>query len=273
MRELKGLTEVIEVNIVDVVLPDTGWTLEAKDEGATGDTINGRKQVSEIYYAADPEYDGRFTVPILYDKVNDTIVNNESSEIIVMLNSAFNALSATPEAAALDLYPAELRDEIDEVNERVYHSLNNGVYKCGFAKTQEAYEEAFHALNDTLEWMEDRLASSRYLVGSRFTLADIRAFVTLIRYDPVYVTHFKTNKHRIRELPNLWAYTREIYQMADGKIASTVNFDHIIRHYYCSHNSVNPTGIYALGPDPADLLKPHNRDSLPADPLPIVHDP
>ena len=257
LRELKGLTDVISVDVVDTFLPKTGWTLEAKDEGSTLDTVNGFSQMSEIYFKANANYTGRFTVPVLWDKEKETIVSNESSEIIVMLNSEFNAFSATPEQAALDLYPEELREEIDAVNERVYHSFNNGVYKCGFAKSQEAYEEAFGDLFETVEWMEAKLGESRYLVGDTFTLADIRAFVTLIRFDPVYVSHFKTNKYMIRQLPNLWGYTKEIFQM-EG-ISNTVRFDHIRKHYFASHTNINPTGVVAIGPDPSDLLEPHGR--------------
>ena len=190
---------------------------------------------------------------MLWDKKTGTIVSNESSEIIRMFNSAFDHLGATPG----DFYPEALRGEIDEVNDRVYHTLNNGVYKCGFATTQEAYEEAFVALFDTLDWLEERLSKRRYLVGDQITEADWRLFTTLVRFDPVYVSHFKCNVRRLVDYPNLWPYTRELYQVPG--VSSTVNMNHIKSHYFGSHPSINPTGIVPVGPE-IDFTEPHGRD-------------
>jgi putative glutathione S-transferase len=199
------------------------------------------------------------TVPVLWDKKTATIVSNESSEIIRMFNSAFDHLGAKPG----DFYPEALRAEIDEVNERVYHTLNDGVYKCGFATTQEAYEEAFVALFDTLDWLEERLGRQRYLAGDQITEADWRLFTTLVRFDAVYFSHFKANLLRIVDYPNLWAYTRELYQVPG--IKGTVNMHHIKHHYYGSHETINPTGIVPMGPA-IDFETPHRRDRM-LDPL------
>ena len=206
----------------------------------------------EVYQKADATYTGRVTVPVLWDKERSTIVSNESSEIIRMFNSAFDELGAKPG----DYYPAALRTDIDEVNARIYDTLNNGVYKCGFATTQSAYGEAFEALFDTMDWLEQRLSSQRYLVGDRITEADIRLLTTLLRFDPVYVGHFKTNKRRLTEYPHLWGYTRELYQLPG--IAETVNMEHIKHHYYGSHTSINPTRVVPLGPD-VNFDEPHGR--------------
>jgi putative glutathione S-transferase len=213
----------------------------------------------EIYTAAERRFNGRVTVPVLWDKKTETIVNNESSEIIRMFNSAFDHLGAKTG----DFYPEALRAEIDEVNERVYHTLNDGVYKCGFATTQEAYEEAFVALFDTLDWLEQRLERQRYVAGDRITEADWRLFTTLVRFDAVYFSHFKANLRRIVDYPNLWAYTRELYQVPGVK--GTVNMHHIKHHYYGSHESINPTRIVPMGPV-VDFGAPHRRDSM-LDPL------
>jgi putative glutathione S-transferase len=209
----------------------------------------------QIYSEADPYYTGRVTVPVLWDKHARTIVNNESSEIIRMLNSAFDAIGAK----SGDYYPEALRGDIDAVNARIYDTLNNGVYKAGFATTQEAYEDAIIPLFDTLDWLEQRLADRRFLLGDSLTETDIRLFTTLIRFDAVYAGHFKCDMRRIADYPHLSAYTRDIYQWPG--IAATVNFEHIRRHYYESHRSINPTGIVPVG-SPLDFTAPHGREYL-----------
>jgi putative glutathione S-transferase len=251
-RKLKGLEDMIGLSVVNHFMGSQGWTFHEGD-GVIPDPVINAEFLHQLYTAAEPSFSGRVTVPMLWDKETETIVSNESSEIIRMFNSAFDHLGAT----SRDFYPEALRDEIDEVNERIYHALNNGVYKCGFATTQEAYEEAFVALFDTLDWLEERLAKQRYLVGDRITEADWRLFPTLVRFDAVYVGHFKTNLRRIADYPNLWAYTRELYQ-APG-VKSTVNMHHIKHHYYASHESINPTRIVPLGPA-IDFEEPHGRD-------------
>ena len=254
VRALKGLEGMISVSVVNWLMLENGWTF-ADGPGVVPDPINGAQFLHQVYTAADPDYTGRVTVPILWDKQQATIVNNESSEIIRMLNSAFDGLGARPG----DFYPPALRAEIDEINARVYDTLNNGVYKAGFATTQQAYEEAVLPLFDTLGWLEGRLSSRRFLTGDTLTEADIRLFTTLIRFDAVYVGHFKCNLRRIADYPNLSGYTRELYQLRG--IPSTVNFDHIKRHYYESHRGVNPTGIVPLGPQ-HDFTSPHDRARL-----------
>ena len=199
------------------------------------------KYLYQIYTKAKPDYTGRVTVPVLWDKQTHTIVNNESAEIIRMFNSAFDGLGAT----SGDYYPEDRRDEIDAINDRIYHTVNNGVYKAGFATTQTAYEEAVEPLFETLEWLEQRLGTQRYLCGDRITEADWRLFTTLVRFDPVYFGHFKCNRKRIVDYPHLWGYVRELYQIP--KVADTVHFDHIKRHYYQSHETVNPTRDRARG--------------------------
>ncbi|MEM9012304.1 MAG: glutathione S-transferase family protein [Pseudomonadota bacterium] len=254
---LKGLEEHISVSVVHPDMFDDGWTFEADYEGATGDTLLGKSFLREVYVAAKADYTGRVTVPVLWDKATDTIVSNESSEIIRMFNSAFEGLGAT----GPDFYPADLHDAIAEVNDRVYGGVNNGVYKSGFATTQAAYDEAVGALFDTMDWLEARLATQRYLAGERVTEADWRLATTLFRFDPVYVGHFKCNKRRLVDYPNLWAYTRELYQWPG--VAATVNFDHIVRHYHASHTSINPHRIVPIGPQ-IDWHEPHGRDVLKA---------
>jgi len=238
---------------VHPLLGEKGWSLSSDYEGATGDTVNGFGYLREAYFAAQPGYDGSITVPVLWDKKTRTIVNNESAEIIRMLNSEFQEFSGNPE---LDLYPAELRDPIDDVNEWVYDTINNGVYRCGFAKKQAAYSRAFKKLFASLNRVEGILAENRYLTGDTFTEADVRLFTTLVRFDAVYVTHFKTNQRRITDYPNLWNYTREIYQMSG--VADTVNMDHIKYHYFASHLHINPFGIVPDGPA-IDFTEPHTR--------------
>ncbi|NPT42777.1 glutathione S-transferase family protein [Paraburkholderia sp. 1N] len=254
VRALKGLQEMISVSSVHWLMLDKGWTF-ADGPGVVPDTVNGTRLLHQVYTAADRDYTGRVTVPVLWDKQQGTIVSNESSEIIRMLNSAFDGLGANPG----DFYPVALRTQIDEINARVYDTLNNGVYKSGFATTQSAYEEAVTPLFETLDWLEDRLAPRRFLAGDAFTEADIRLFTTLIRFDAVYVGHFKCNLRRIADYPNLSAYTREIYQLSG--VADTVNFEHIKRHYYESHRNVNPSGIVPLGPV-LDFSAPHDRARL-----------
>ena len=228
-----------------------GWTFEPAP-GVVADTVNGADYLYQVYVKADPRYSGRVTVPVLWDKARATIVNNESSEIIRVLNSAFDGVGA----AAGDYYPAALRSEIDAVNERVYATLNNGVYRAGFARTQQAYEEAVVPLFETLDWLEARLGRQRYVAGDVMTEADWRLFTTLVRFDAVYVGHFKCNLCRLVDYPNLWDYTRALYQQPG--IAATVNMMHIKRHYYESHARINPSGIVPLGPA-LDFDAPHTR--------------
>jgi len=253
-RSLKGLQDAVGLSVVHHFMGNEGWTFEPSD-GVIPDTVNGASRLHQIYTTADPDYTGRVTVPVLWDKQRGTIVSNESSEIIRMFNSAFDGVGATPG----DFYPKALRGEIDTVNELVYGTVNNGVYRSGFATTQAAYEEAVGALFETLDGLEDRLAKRRYLVGDRITEADWRLFTTLIRFDPVYHGHFKCNRRRLVDYPNLWAYTRELYQVPG--VADTVHMDHITRHYFGSHESVNPTRIVPVGPD-LDYWAPHGREAV-----------
>jgi putative glutathione S-transferase len=255
VRALKGLEEAIDVSIVDPIRDERGWAFRDVP-GATVDRVNGWSYLAEAYTASDPDYEGRISVPVLWDTRTGRIVNNESADIIVMLNEAFDAYAARPE---LDLYPAELRDEIDELNRVVYATVNNGVYRAGFASGQEDYDEAVHPIFETLDHLDERLSSRRYLVGERQTLADWRLFTTLVRFDPVYVTHFKCNLRRIVDYPHLSAYLRDLYQTPG--VAETVDMDHIKRHYYVTHRGINPTGIVPAGPI-VDLDEPHGREAL-----------
>ncbi|GAM21278.1 hypothetical protein SAMD00019534_044530 [Acytostelium subglobosum LB1] len=256
VRKLKGLEHAIGLSVVDYFLGGEGWHFSER-QGATLDPINNYTHLKQLYYKANPQFEGRFTVPVLWDKQTSTIVNNESSEIIRMLNSEFNDVAKNP---SLDLAPKELLAEIDEINTFVYDNVNNGVYKCGFAGDQEAYNVAFEKLFSALEKLEERLSKSRWLVGKQMTEADIRLFTTLVRFDPVYFGHFKTNKRMIKDYPALSNYLREIYQ--NEQIKSTVDFHHIKHHYYESHRSINPTGIVPEGPEMDYLNLPHNRASL-----------
>jgi putative glutathione S-transferase len=241
-RKLKGLEDHISVSIVHYLMLERGWEFRDED-GATVDHLFGASALYEIYQRADPAYSGRVTVPVLWDKHQQTIVNNESSEIIRMFNSAFDGITGNE----LDFYPQELRAGIDELNAYVYDTINNGVYKCGFATTQEAYEEAFDNLFEALDAIEERLdRGGPYLFGGRMTEADWRLFTTLIRFDPVYVGHFKCNKRRIADYPNLSQYLRMLYHVPG--VRETVNFHHIKHHYYRSHKTINPTGIVPMGP-------------------------
>jgi putative glutathione S-transferase len=234
-----------------------GWTFSTDFPGATGDRLAGRDFLRQVYMDTDPQVSGRATVPILYDTAQDTIVSNESAEIVRMFNSAFDGITGNTD----DFAPADMMDEIEAVNARVYDTLNNGVYKSGFATTQEAYDAAVGPLFDTLDWLEDRLAQQRYVAGSRVTEADWRLFPTLIRFDAVYHGHFKCNRRRIVDYPNLWGYTRELYQWPG--VAGTVHFDHFMRHYHYSHDTINPHRIVPVGPS-LDLDAPHGRDHLTA---------
>ncbi len=254
-RQLKGLADHITVSTVHPDMLDQGWTFETDDHGATGDTLFGSDFAHQIYTKADPNYSGRVTVPILWDKAQNTIVSNESAEIIRMFNAAFNDLTGN----TLDFWPEDQRDAIEEVNTRIYSNVNNGVYKSGFATSQAAYDDAVHPLFDTLDWLETRLSKSRYLMGNQQTEADWRLFTTLIRFDPVYHLHFKCNLKRIVDYPSLWAYTRDLYQ-TEG-VAQTVNMQHIVRHYHYSHTSINPHRILPINPV-LDYTAPHGRDAL-----------
>ena len=254
-RALKGLEDVISVSVVHWIMAENGWNF-ADGEGVVPDPVIGADYLYQVYQHADSNFSGRITVPVLWDLQRNTIVSNESSEIIRMLNTAFNAYSSHPE---LDFYPEPLRAEIDEVNERIYHTLNNGVYRSGFATSQEAYNAAVTELFETMDWLEERLATRRYLVGDNQTEADWRLFTTLLRFDPVYFGHFKCNIRRLVDYPNLWNYTRDLYQTPS--VTSTIDHGHIQRHYYASHESINPTRIVPLGPD-IDFTAPHNRAGL-----------
>src|SRR6476646_2454524 len=258
MRMLKGLEAKISVSVAHWLMLEHGWTF-ADGPGVVPDTVNHAKFLHEIYTAADPHYTGRATVPVLWDKHRRTIVNNESSEIIRMLNSEFDEVGARPD----DYYPQALRADIDAVNARIYDTLNNGVYKAGFATTQAAYEEAVFPLFETLDWLEQRLADRRFLFGNNLTEADIRLFTTLVRFDAVYVGQFKCNIRRMADYPNLSAYTRDIYQWPG--VAETVNLEHIKRHYYESPRSINPSGIVPAGPT-LEFTLPHGREALAAAP-------
>ena len=251
-REIKGLEPHIGLSVVHPDMLSDGWTFGTGFDGATGDALFGKPFLRDIYLEANPAMTGRATVPILWDKVSGTIVSNESSEIIRMFNAAFDGLTGN----TVDYWPLGQRADIDLVNARIYDTLNNGVYKCGFATTQTAYDAAIGPLFDTLDWLEGRLSKSRFLMGDHLTEADWRLFTTLIRFDLVYHGHFKCNRARIVDYPNLWAYTRDLYQTPG--VAQTVHFDHIARHYYYSHDNINPHRIVPTGPK-LDYLEPHGR--------------
>lgn len=253
-RSLKGLEDIIPVSVVHWYMAEHGWTFDPA-EGVQPDTVNNARYMHQVYTAADPDYTGRVTVPVLWDKQQGTIVSNESSEIIRMFNTAFDGIGAR----AGDYYPEPLRAEIDALNDRIYHNVNNGVYKAGFATTQAAYDEAIGPLFDTLDWLETRLAGQRYLTGATITEADWRLFTTLVRFDPVYVGHFKCSIRRITDYPNLWGYLRDLY--AQPGVAETVDMDHIRGHYYASHDTINPSRVIPAGPLPNFTL-PHDRARL-----------
>ena len=250
-RVLKGLEDIISISVVNWYMAADGWTFETGN-GVRPDDVNGANFLHQVYTSAKPEYSGRVTVPVLLDKKQRTIVSNESSEIIRMFNSAFDGVGASGE----DYYPSALRKQIDELNKRIYETLNNGVYRCGFATTQAAYEAAITPLFDTLDWLESILAKTRYLTGNSITEADWRLFTTLIRFDPVYVGHFKCNLRRIIDYPYLSNYLRDLYQQPG--VADTVNMYHIKEHYYASHETINPSRVVPVGPD-IDFMQVHNR--------------
>ncbi|MDA7425131.1 glutathione S-transferase family protein [Thalassococcus lentus] len=256
-RTLKGLEDLIGVSVVHPDMLHDGWSLDPDYPGATGDQLYGLAFARDVYLKAEPTMSGRVTVPILWDRKREAIVSNESSEIIRMFNSAFDGLTGNQN----DLWPEHLREAIEPVNARIYDTLNNGVYKAGFATTQTAYDAAIVPLFDTLDWLEDRLSQQRYLMGDIITEADWRLFTTLVRFDAVYHGHFKCNRARIVDYPNLWGYLRELYQWPG--IKATVNMDHIRRHYHYSHESINPHRIVSIGPN-LDFEAPHGRDATSA---------
>ena len=251
-RVLKELEDHIDVSIVSPDMHENGWTFDT-ELGSTGDPINGAQFMHQVYTVSNPTFTGRVTVPVLWDKQTGQIVSNESADIIRMFNSAFDGLTGN----RLDFYPEHLRADIDAVNALVYDSINNGVYRTGFATAQDAYEEAYGQLFSALDQLENRLSNHPYLVGTRLTEADCRLFPTLIRFDAVYHGHFKCNRQRLEDFPNLSNYVRALYQMPG--IAGTVNMDHIKNHYYRSHTMINPTGIVPAGPA-IDYGRPHDRD-------------
>ena len=254
-RVLKGLEDHIGVSVVHPLMKEDGWTFATGFDGATGDTVVDKRFLREVYLAAEPKSTCRVSVPVLWDTARGTIVSNESAEIIRMFNSAFDGITGNRE----DYYPEALRGDIDAVNARVFETVNNGVYKAGFARSQAAYEEAVAELFETLDWLDERLARRRYLMGDRITEADWRLYTTLVRFDPVYVGHFKCNVRRIADYPALSGYLRELYQWPG--VAATTRLDHIKLHYYASHESVNPTGIVPAGPE-VDLPAPHGREGV-----------
>ncbi|NBR90629.1 MAG: glutathione S-transferase family protein [Rhodobacteraceae bacterium] len=252
LRALKGLEKLIPVSAVHPDMSSDGWTFGTDFPGSTGDRHFGLEFLRDLYTKADPNISGRVTVPVLWDKATGSIVSNESAEIIQMLNSAFDHLTGN----TADFNPEPLRAEMAEVDQRIYDTVNNGVYKCGFATTQRAYDAAITPLFETLDWLETRLADQRFLMGDAPTLSDWRLFTTLVRFDAVYHGHFKCNRARIVDYPNLWAYTRDLYQWPG--IAETVHMDHITRHYYWSHTTINPHRIIPIGPK-LDFSAPHGR--------------
>ncbi len=251
-RALKGLQDHITVSAVHPDMLENGWEFRTDFDGATGDTLHGAAFLHQVYTRADPAATGRVTVPVLWDKARHTIVSNESSEIIRMFNSAFDGLTGN----RLDFWPEGLRDSLEPVNARIYDTVNNGVYKSGFATTQDAYDAAVVPLFETLDWLEHHLADNRFLMGERLTEGDWRLFTTLIRFDAVYHGHFKCNRRRIVDYPHLWDYTRALYQVPG--VAATVHLDHITRHYHYSHETINPNRIVPIGPQ-LDLMAPHSR--------------
>lgn len=252
-RALKGLETMIDVSVVHWIMGENGWTFQKDEDGVVGNKLFDADFMYEVYLKADPQFSGRVTVPVLWDKQRETIVSNESSEIIRMFNSAFDGAGAKPG----DFYPIKLQTEIDELNERIYNTVNNGVYKSGFATRQDSYNEAVIPLFETLAMLETRLSDQRFLCGSQPTEADWRLFPTLLRFDSVYVGHFKCNLKRLIDFPNLWAYARDLYQWPG--IKETIDMDHAKNHYYQSHETINPTGIVPLGPI-VNWDLPHNRE-------------
>jgi len=255
VRKLKGLEDAVGMSVVDPVRDESGWAFRQVDEATTGDPVNGFNYLAEAYMATDPHYHGRVTVPVLWDTRTKRIVSNSDDDVMRMFETEFEMLARHD----LDLYPHEHRKEIDELNELIYDRVNNGVYKAGFASTQEAYEPPAYALFETLDMLDARLADRRYLFGKQPVETDWRLFVTLIRFDPVYVGHFKCNLRRIADYPNLSGYLRDLYQIRG--VAATVNIDHIKRHYYYTHDEINPTRIVPIGPE-LNLTAPHGRERL-----------
>jgi len=256
-RALKGLEGLIGVSVVSPHMRQDGWTFRHDFPGVTDDAVLGKPFLRDVYLTARPDMTGRVTVPLLWDRARGTVVSNESAEIIRMFNSAFDALTGDRR----DFYPHALRPEIDAINTRVYDTVNNGVYKAGFATTQDAYEAAVHPLFESLDWLEGLLTTRRYLTGATLTEADWRLFTTLIRFDHVYHGHFKCNRRRIADYPALTGWLRELYQTPG--VAETVNLAHITTHYYASHETINPTRIVPVGPAP-DFHRPHGREALKA---------
>lgn len=257
-RQLKGLEKIIGVSVVDYLMAKNGWTFKAsaaQDQDLVGDQVNHHELMHQLYTQADSNYSGRVTVPVLWDKENQTIVSNESADIIRIFNSAFDEITGNTE----DYYPIKIRQEIDAINKRVYSDINNGVYKAGFATKQTAYAENVNNLFKALDWVENLLSTNRYLTGDQITEADWRLFTTLVRFDAVYVGHFKCNLKRILDYPHIYSYMRELYQI-EG-VAETVNMRHIKHHYYLSHPTINPTGIVPIGPT-LDFAAPHGREIL-----------
>ena len=251
VRRLMGLEDVISLSVVDPIRDERGWAFR-DGPGHSVDPVNGFRFLSEAYLATDPAFEGRYTVPALWDRATKRIVTNDYPELTTTFETELAALATTD----IDLYPPHLRDDIDAVNKLVYEDVNNGVYKAGFAATQETYEEAFDALFARLDWLDERLSGQRYLVGDQLTEADVRLFTTLVRFDAVYYVHFKCNLRRLVDYPNLWPYARDLFQTPG--FGDTVNFDHIKRHYYMTHDTLNPTRIVPKGPA-MDWLAPHDR--------------
>lgn len=251
-RALKGLEDIIDVSVVHPDMLDDGWTFDTDFPGTTGDRLFGHRLLREVYLRADPRYTGRVTVPVLWDRETGTIVSNESADIIRMFNSAFDDLTGNRD----DYWPEDLRDGIEKINARIYDKVNNGVYKAGFATRQQPYDEAVHALFQTLDDLEERLSRQTWLMGDRLTEADWRLFTTLVRFDLVYHLHFKCNRRRLIDYPALWAYTRALYQWPG--VAGTVRPDHFVRHYHYSHDTINPHRIIPINPV-IDFSAPHGR--------------
>ncbi|WP_049972224.1 glutathione S-transferase family protein [Haladaptatus cibarius] len=258
-RTLKGLEDAISVSVVDPYRQDDGWEFSPDRLGCTADTVNGADYLRDVYTEADPEFTGRVTVPVLWDKKKETIVNNESEEIMRMLDTAFDDVAERD----VTFYPEAYRDEVDETIDAIYEPINNGVYRSGFADTQSAYEKAVTELFAALDHWEDVLADQRYLVGEKLTEADFAMFTTLVRFDAVYATHFKCNIRRIVDYPNLWNYLKELYQLPG--VAETVRMNHIKEHYYRSHTDINPKGIVPKGPE-LDFEEAHDRERLAGGP-------
>jgi putative glutathione S-transferase len=259
VRKLLGLEETISRDIVDPYRDDHGWQFSPDRSDCTADTVNGADYLAEVYRAADPAFDGHVSVPVLWDRDRETIVNNESIEVMEMLASAFEEFHAAP----IELYPEARRDEIDRITRAIYEPINNGVYRAGFAGRQAAYDRAVTTLFEAFADLEDLLADQRYLAGEILTLADLRLFPTLVRFDEVYQSHFKCNQARLEDYSNLWGYTRDLFQLSG--VAETVNMDHIKEHYYTTHDSINPKRLIPIGPAP-DFSASHDRDRFPGGP-------